>query len=138
MTRQEKYPETSTFHFYNANPKGRITTDCVARALSTAMKLDYNRVIMELAEISCETGYDGQDKKGIELFLKGYGWIKHRQPRKLDNTKFTGKEFCKKFDKKKNYVAMIGGHHIVAIVDGKVNDIWDSTDSCIGNYWTEG
>ena len=37
----------------------------------------------------------------------------------------------------KNYIAMIGGHHIVAIVKAKVCDIWDSTDGCIGNYWTK-
>ena len=36
------------------------------------------------------------------------------------------------------YIAHIGGHHIIAIVDKKVNDTWDSTDGCIGNYWTKG
>ena len=56
-----------------------------------------------------------------------------KQPRKSDNTKYIGKEFCKMF--KGTCVANIGGHHIVCIKDGKVHDIWDSTDGCIGNYW---
>ena len=30
------------------------------------------------------------------------------------------------------YIAHIGGNHIVAIVDGKVNDIWDSTNGVLG------
>ena len=35
MKRQDKYPETETFHFHNANPKGRLlAADCVARAVS--------------------------------------------------------------------------------------------------------
>lgn len=39
MKRQEKYPETRTFHFHNANPKNRITGDCVTRALCTALEI---------------------------------------------------------------------------------------------------
>lgn len=137
MKRQEKYPETSTFHYYNANPKGRITTDCVVRALCTALKQDYNETVMELAEMQCKTGYDDGDTKLIDKYLQGKGWIKHKQPRKADNTKYTGKEFCKRARKYERYVANLGGNHTVAIVNGKVNDIWDSTDGCIGNYWTK-
>ena len=137
-TRTEKYPETRTFHYYNANPKNRITGDCVFRAFALAMQQDYNKTVMEMAKLMCETGYALNDKKGEERYLKLKGWVKHSQPRKADNTKYTGEEFCKKLAKKnQRYIAHIGGHHMVAIVDGKVNDIWDSTDGCIGNYWTK-
>ena len=57
--------------------------------------------------------------------------------RAIDGTKYTGKEFCKRARKYERYVANLGGNHTVAIVNGKVNDIWDSTDGCIGNYWTK-
>ena len=137
-TRTEKYPETRTFHYYNANPKNRITGDCVFRAFALAMQQDYNKTVMEMAKLMCETGYALNDKKGEERYLKLKGWVKHSQPRKADNTKYTGEEFCKKLAKKnQRYIAHIGGHHMVAIVDGKVNDIWDSTYKCIGNYWTK-
>ena len=146
MNRQSKYPDTKTFHYYNANPKNRITTDCVIRALSTAMDKDYNEVVMELAEMQCKTGYDDGDTKLIDKYLQSKGWVKNKQPRKEDGTKYTGKEWCLEMQedydwiigKKKNVIANIGGHHIVAIVDGQVWDIWDSTDKCIGNYWTKG
>jgi hypothetical protein len=138
MKRQDKYPETKTFHYYNANPKNRITGDCTFRAVCTALEQTWEQTVMEMAELSCKTGYAINDKKGIERYLKEKGWTKHSQPRKADNTKYTGKEFCEKLAKKnKRYVCTIGGHHIVAIVDKKVNDIWDSTDGCIGNYWTK-
>ena len=135
MTRTEKYPETSTFHYYNANPKGRITGDCYVRAISTATEIPYNTVVMEMAELQCKTGYDASEL--IDRYLKSKGWIKHAQPRKPDNTKYTGKEFCERARDYENYIANIGSHHIVAIVNGKVNDIWDSTNGCIGNYWTK-
>ena len=141
MKRQEKYPDTNVFHYYNANPKNRITTDCVIRAISTACDKKYNDVVMDLAKIQCETGYDDGSTKAIDLLMKKYGWIKKSQPRKIDNTKYTGEEFCKDIQNHKYHlaynkiVANIGGHHIVAIIDGKIFDIWNSSNKCIGNYW---
>ena len=139
MTRQEKYKDTETFHFYNANPKNRITGDCTFRAVATALEQSWEETVMEMAELSCKNGYALNDTKGTERYLECKGWIKHRQPKKADGTKYTGAEFCKLLvDPDKRYIAHIGGHHIVAIVDRRVYDIWDSTGGCIGNYWTKG
>lgn len=140
MTRQEKYPDTKTFHYYNANPKNRLTTDCVIRALSTAMEQDYNKTVMELAEMQCKTGYDNGDTKLIEKYLQSKGWVKNKQPRKDDNTKYTGKEWCEEVQTHRHWyspymIANIGGGHIVAIMFGQVYDTWDCTHKCIGNYW---
>lgn len=148
MKRQDKYPETSTFHYHNANPKNRITTDCVIRAISTALEQDYNKTVMEMAEMQCNTGYDDGDKKLFDLYLQSKGWVKKSQPRKADGTKYTGEEFCKAISKSieflgKAIVANIGGNHTVCIkaesvcANHKVYDIWDSTDGCIGNYWVK-
>lgn len=141
MKRQKKFPETNTFHYYNANPKNRISGDCVIRALCTAMQKPYKDVYKELFDFSLQTGYILNDKKCFERYLKSKGWVKHKQPRKTNNCKYTGKEFCCKLSTSNNgmrhIIANIGGHHIVAIIDFKIWDIWDSTDGCIGNYWTK-
>lgn len=133
MTREKKYPETSSFHYYNANPKNKLGGDCVVRAIATALNQSWEKTVRELTEVGIEYGYVLNDKNTYEKYLKTKGWVKCKQPRKSDNTKFTGKEFCKGL--KGTVIAHIGGHHIVAIVDGKINDIWDSSDGCIGNYW---
>ena len=144
-TRQERYPDTATFHFYNENPRNRITGDCTFRAIATATGKPWDEVVMEMARMSCETGYAINDKKGIERYLKSLGWKKHKQPRKRDNTKYKGYNFCRRIQNpesvyhkyaNKNIIAMIGGHHIVAICNGKVYDHWNSTGGCIGNYWS--
>ena len=148
MNRRQKYPNTKTFRFFNANPKNRITGDCRIRAICTATKTDYNKVVMDLARIQCETGYDQVSNQGIDILLKEYGWEKQKQPRKANGTKYTGEQFCKLLNKEKSslggIVANIGGHHVVAIMptdplddkeNWKVFDIWDSTEGCIGNYW---
>lgn len=135
MRRQDKYPDTDTFHYHNENPKGRITGDCSYRAIATATGIDYNEVVKGLAEIHCKTGYEPTEGKGLDAYAKSIGWVKNPQPRKADGTKYTGAEFCKIF--KGICFANIGGHHMVCIKDHKVWDIWDSTDGCIGNYWTK-
>lgn len=149
MKRTDKYPETRSFHFHNENPKNRITGDCTFRAIARATGKDWRNVVMEMAQLSCETGYAINDDKGIERYLEKIGWVKHKQPRKVDNTKFTGKEFCKALkdpeyrefftgtDKLTNIICHIGGHHVTCIVAGKINDIWDCSNKCIGNYWTK-
>lgn len=149
MKRQDKYPETTTFHYYNANPKNKLTGDCVVRALCTAMKKPYEDVYRELLESALKTGYSIASKENYDRYLKENGWIKQKQPRKADNTKYTGKEFCKELNCNimavgVKVIAKIGGHHIVCIKEDdlhglhKVHDIWDSTDGCIGNYWIKG
>lgn len=151
ISRKDKYPDTKTFHFYNANPRNRITGDCVTRALCTALDMPYNECVMEQAECQCKTGYDNADPKGIDKYLQSKGWVKMPQPRKEDGTKYTGKEFCyelRSYDSSlgKNVdfdfridrvVANIGGHHTVAIVEGMIYDIWNSENKCIGNFWVK-
>ena len=153
MKRQDKYPETDTFLYYNANPKNRITGDCWLRAISTGLEEDYNEVLMEMVQVHIDTGYEMSCDKAVDRYLESKGWVKHKQPRKDDNTKYTGSEWCKwlsvNFPKGEtgNIICNIGGHHMVAIKptnhgDGinsryKVLDIWDSTYRCIGNYWTK-
>lgn len=126
--------DTSTFRYYNANPKNKHTTDCVVRAICTALEQSYEQTVKELTELWLQTGYDMCEPKCFGQYLELKGWIKKKQPRKADNTKYTGKEFVKIF--KDVCVANIGGNHTVCIKDGKVLDIWDSTENCIGNFWT--
>ena len=144
MKRSEKYKDTKWFHYYNANPKNRITGDCVVRALSVGTGIPYWDVLKGLYEMSVKTGYMVDDTKNYDKWLKTVGFVKCGQPKKPDGTKYTGKEFCdccaaysSRFDG--NVIANIGGHHVVAFVeeDGRYRDydIWDSTDGCIGNYW---
>ena len=145
MTRKQKYPDTTTFHYHNQNPRGRMTTDCVIRAISVAAEIPYKQVVMDLAALQCDTGYDDGDVKLYDLYLRQLGFVKHKQPRKEDNTKYTGAEWCKLIqddfewvmnsDKLARIVANIGGNHVVAIVDGQVWDIWNCTHKTIGNYW---
>lgn len=74
MKRQEKYEDTSTFHFHNQNPRGKYTTDCVKRAISAATGIRYYDVVRELAEWQCKTGLDDGEKRLHTKMLESHGW----------------------------------------------------------------
>lgn len=152
MKRTDKYPETESFIYFNANPKNRVTGDCTFRAIATALSQDYNETVMEMAATMCKTGYALNDTKGETAYLESKDWVKHKQPKHNDNTKYTGKQFAAWLSinypngEIGNVICHIGGHHIVCFKptwhgDGincryKCHDIWDSTDGTIGNWWS--
>lgn len=153
MRREEKYPETRSFIYYNANPRNRKGGDCAIRAVAAALQQSWEKTVREMTEVGIKYGYVCNDKYTIEKYLEMKGWVKNKQPRHYDNTKYTGKDLCDElsFENKNgeigNVIANIGGHHIVCIkptfhgegIDSryKIHDIWDSSRGCIGNYWTK-
>lgn len=135
MKRQDKYPETETFHFHNANPKGRMGCDCVVRAISVFLDASWEETYKELAEVGIKRGYMPNDPKTYTDLLAMCGFSRRPQPRKEDNTKFTGEEFCREIARPgKTYVVSMA-NHLSVIKDCKVWDIWDCTGKTIGNYW---
>lgn len=133
MRRQDKYPNTSIFTYHNQNPHNRITADCVTRAISFALNIPYNDVVMEIAEFQIKTGFVIEEKE--DLLLKAHGI--HMQPmlRHDDNTKYTLKEFIEEH-RTGTYIVRMPGH-LTVVKDGVNYDIWDCTKSTnkIGNYW---
>lgn len=135
MRRHEKYPDTDIFTYENVNPKNRITGDCEIRAIAKATKLSWNKVVQSLADIGIETGCSPFVVNAYGLFLERKGFKKRPQPRHLDNTKYTLREFILEHPKGRYVINM--PHHVTVVVDGKNYDIWDCTKSSskIGNYW---
>lgn len=132
--------DTDVFKFNNPNPKNNRTTDCVVRAIALATHRAWGTVYREMFEFSFERGRMVGDATLIDLYLKHLGWVKHPSPRRPDNHRYRGYEFCREYIPQhlagKTIIANIGAEHIVAIIDGRVNDIWNSTNGAIGNYWT--
>ena len=138
INRKNKYPETTTFHYYNANPKHLFVPDCTIRAVCTALGETWEETSRGLTEQAIKDFTVCNDPQNVINYIESKGWCKRSQPRKSDNTKYTGKQFCRKLaDEDRVYLAHIGGHHIVCIKEKKVWDTWDSTDGCVGNYWVK-
>jgi hypothetical protein len=133
MRRQDRFPDTKIFKYHNQNPHNRITTDCVTRAISFALDIPYNDVVMEIAEFQCKTGFVIEERE--DLLLKAHGFSMQPMLRHDDGTKYTLKEFIEEHHKGTYLVRM--PHHLTVVKDGVNYDIWDCTRSSrkIGNYW---
>lgn len=138
-TREEKYPDNKYFHYYNANPHNRKTGDCVVRALCTACEMSWEDCATELFQIGLKKGYTMLEDKVIDTFLTNHNFIKCKEPRSANNTKYRVNEWLLFNSNELNthIVANVGSYHIVAIIDGKVNDIWDSSKQTMHCYWVK-
>lgn len=135
MTRKEKYPETPTFHYHQANPFNKINGDCVVRAVSVFLGITWGQCIREMTECGLKKGLIVNDPENIANYLAEKGIKKQKMPRRLDNTRYTASEFCKELAQEgKRYLLSLANHETV-VVNKKVWDIWDCTKKSVGNYW---
>lgn len=143
MTQEEKrrmkHPETAYYRYRNVNPKNKITTDCVYRAIANATGIDYKKVALDMTKMQIETGYDTGENKLIDRYLNSLGWVRMNQPRNEDNTKMTGEQFLNKYNcHHRRVILSIGSHHLSCIIDGKFEDIWNCSSNKVGIYWVKG
>lgn len=138
-SRQEKYPDTFFFHYYNANSHNHKTGDCVVRALCTVTDMSWEDCLTELFNIGVKKGYTPTSDKVVELFLIKHGFEKRKEPRNIDNTKMSIKDWLRREHTmyEKRIYAGAGSHHVVAIIDGVVHDIWDSSNETMHSYWVK-
>lgn len=136
MTRRHPIPkDTDCFRYYNNNPKGLHQSDCLVRAVANVLNHSYADVCVELANLQSETGL--ADIALVDRYMTINGYVKMKQPHHSDGRCYRGHEFVKSIYTAnfRRILANIGQGHITSIIDGKIEDIWDCSDRCIGNYW---
>lgn len=75
----------------------------------------------------------------MERVLKKFGWVKMKQPRKWDNTKYTVDEIGEIVTAAEMFAGIlvtVANHH-TCVRDGKLIDIWDCSHKSIGNYYVK-
>lgn len=112
------WKETEHFHQYNANPKNRNTSDCVIRALTVITGKDWDTIFDELVPYAHKHKCLINNDSAYENYLKDIGYVKVKQPKHSDNTKFTGVElvdFIRNYRFIKPVMLSIGPHHVSVI-----------------------
>ena len=137
MKKYKKREDTKYVHFYNANPQNNKTGDCVIRAISTATGKSWDETLDELVQVAHEVKTVPNNKDCYIKYLEENGFVRCKQPRKDDNTRYRGWEFLDKIKKSDTIVCHIGTRHIVAIKNKKIWDIWDCSNDCVGIYWVK-
>lgn len=121
----------------NKNPKGRRTGDCSTRALANILHITYNMALDEQCNMAKKYCYGITDKQTIDKIMQRYGWVKQKQPRKLDNTKYQVKEMdlVLSTDEMEDGALVLIAHHWTVVRDYYIQDIWDCGRKTVGNYW---
>lgn len=117
------------FVYYNANPQKIETSDCVIRAISFGLDIDYYKVIDMLIENSNYFNCDALVKScygtllSLDFGLERY-WGMGR----------TVKEIAEDFKGNKT-IMRIKGHLTASDINGNVVDIWDTSDEIVDTFW---
>ena len=116
------------FIYYNANPSGDKLPDCVIRALSLGLNVDYNVVIWMLEDIgdafACdELCVDCYSKLLTEVFC-------------FEEYDGGGKAVEQIAEENPYDIVLIRTHgHLTCAVSGIIFDIWDCSKEECDRYW---
>lgn len=145
-----EYDETQAFLWHNANPYGRITGDCVIRAISTASGLPYNVVFDGLVEVQHKTGFHITDDRCYSKYLDKIGFVPLHQPKTSSGKALSVTEYCdllshSRLNSVQSVVAHIGTPHLTCIMSVdrdngesprfKVLDTWNCESRRVGKVW---
>lgn len=135
--KSKKQKDNEFVHFYNANPKDKRVGDCVIRAIAIATGKTWDDVLDDLTEYSHENKSMPNDKECYGEYLESLGFVKCKQMRKEDNTRYRGYEFLNEIKRNDIIVCHMGTHHMTAIKNKKIWDTWDCSYGCVGTYWVK-
>ena len=117
------------YKYYNANPSGKATGDCVIRAISAVTGLPWRTVHWDLAMLSNEMYQMMDDNVVWHEYLRRLGFDIHQVEWPCSKIKNFGGCFPRG-----KYI-LGTGKHVVAVIDGDYYDTWDSGNEIAVFYW---
>jgi hypothetical protein len=123
----------------NVNPKGRKTGDCSTRALVGTLGISYEEALKLQVEEALQCYYDPTSKQVMERVLAKFGYVKMKQPRQYDGTKYMVCELDQILTNKEmqeGVLVTVANHH-TCIVNGVIQDIWNCGSKTVGNYYVK-
>lgn len=118
--------------FCNPNPDGKLTDDCVIRALSIVLDIGWEDVYAKLSVIGLMY-HDIMNANYVwAKLLDEYGFRRHVIPDTCPCC-YTVKQFVE--DHPRGTFLLATGQHVIAIIDGSYYDTFDSGDYVPIYYW---
>lgn len=119
--------------YYNANPAGKRTVDCVYRALSFFLGVTWMKAVFELVIHATNRGLVNFNYfTNLTSYLAEKGYQRQKPPRKG----MTIEDFIKEIAQKgKYYLIAVPGHLTVVDNESEIVDTWDCSKKTIKYYW---
>lgn len=139
MNKDLRMANTEFYEYTNVNPKNKYGGDCVIRAIALATGQSWEQTIRELTELGIKKGLVCNDSKLYPKYLESKGFIQGKEPRDVCNRKMSIKQWIieEQINEDSNtvYVINAGSHHVTCIKNGKVRDIWNSSNQTMHKWW---
>lgn len=131
----KKNPEREaqmSYAFFNANPAGNMTSDCVIRAISLVTGMDWDTIYMRLMLKGYELKVLPDVNQVWGAFLKENGFVRYVIPNTCPDC-YTIADFVK--DNPQGTFLVATDAHVVGVKDGKYYDTSDCGKSVPIYYW---
>lgn len=126
---------SNRYIYHNPNREGKHVGDCVIRALSTVLHLDWNETFLRLSMLAYEMA-DMPDSNVVwGRFLNLYGFVV-RPVVDVGVGPYAIYEFC--LDHPYGEYILCTGTHVVSVIDGYYYDTGDTGDEQILFYYERG
>ncbi len=113
------------FIFYNPNPTGRKVGDCSVRAISKALKIDWETAYLMMASNGMAMGDMPSSDSVWGSVLRQNGFYRRAIPNTCPDC-YTAEDFC---DDNPYGTFVLGfGGHVATVVDGDLYDSWNSLE----------
>lgn len=120
------------YSYYNPNPVGRFTRDCVPRAISKALNTDWESASVLVDNAAINMGDMPSSNSVWGAVLRQNGFYRASIPDECPDC-YTAEDFCN--DHQKGVFVLGFGDHVATVVDGVIYDSWDSSLEVPQYYW---
>ena len=116
----------------NPNPYGRVTGDCVIRAITIAQNCSWDDVYLALSVQGFQIGDWGNSNDVWGSYLKQQGYKRNIIPNTCPDC-YTVRDFAE--DHKFGTFILCTGTHVVTVINGDYYDAWDSGNEVPIYFW---
>ena len=120
------------FTYYNANPVAAREEDCAVRAVSAALGISWDEAFDLIAHNAKQMGSMMHRDAAWGSVLRQHGFIRRIIPNSCADC-YSIKDFT--IDHPFGDYVLGTGTHAVAVIDGDILDIWDSSYETPQYYW---
>lgn len=120
---------------YNPNPVGLHVEDCVQRAISAALGVDWDTASDIVHEFAKNMGLPEHNDAVWGAILRKNGFYRKVIPNSCPDC-YTVEDFC--VDHPRGVYVLKVSNHVVTIIDGNAYDSWNSLMEIPQYYWYRG
>ncbi len=123
----------NTFRYFQPNPTGQNTRDCVIRAMCAVLGLRWDDAFDIVAARAKQMGQTMDDNAVYGSILRQRGFVRKVIPMTCPDC-YTAEDFC--MDNPDGVFVLGFTGHVAAVIQGQLWDSWDSRELLPTYFWT--